>query len=54
MTGPILLARIGDFWYQSVLTVLVVPEFRQLDLLHKTTPPYTPKKGEEYMNPRQR
>jgi len=25
-----------------------------LDLLHKTTPPYAPKKGEEYMNPRQR
>jgi DnaK suppressor protein len=25
-----------------------------LELLHKTLPPYTPKKGEEYMNPRQR
>jgi len=25
-----------------------------LELLHKTFPPYTPKKGEEYMNARQR
>jgi DnaK suppressor protein len=25
-----------------------------LDLLHKTLPPYSPKKGEGYMNPRQR
>jgi len=25
-----------------------------LDLLHKTFPSYTPKKGEEYMNPKQR
>jgi DnaK suppressor protein len=25
-----------------------------LELMHKTFPPYLPKKGEEYMNPRQR
>jgi DnaK suppressor protein len=25
-----------------------------LELLHKTLPPYAPKRGEEYMNPRQR
>ena len=25
-----------------------------MELLHKTLPPYAPKKGEEYMNPRQR
>ncbi|HEY6239735.1 MAG TPA: RNA polymerase-binding protein DksA [Burkholderiales bacterium] len=25
-----------------------------MELLHKTFPPYLPKKGEEYMNPRQR
>ena len=25
-----------------------------MELLHKTFPPYTPKRGEEYMNPRQR
>ena len=25
-----------------------------MELLHKTLPPYTPKRGEEYMNPRQR
>ena len=25
-----------------------------MELLHKTFPPYAPKKGEEYMNPRQR
>jgi DnaK suppressor protein len=25
-----------------------------LDMLHKTFPSYTPKKGEEYMNPKQR
>jgi DnaK suppressor protein len=25
-----------------------------MELLHKTFPPYVPKKGEEYMNPRQR
>jgi len=25
-----------------------------MDLLHKTFPPYVPKKGEEYMNPKQR
>jgi len=25
-----------------------------LELQHKTLPPYTPKKGEQYMNPRQR
>ena len=25
-----------------------------MDLLHKTLPPYVPKKGEEYMNPKQR
>jgi DnaK suppressor protein len=28
-------------------------EFGQLELQHKTFPPYAPKKGEEYMNPRQ-
>ncbi len=25
-----------------------------MELLHKSFPPYTPKRGEEYMNPRQR
>jgi len=29
-------------------------ELGQLELQHKTFPPYAPKKGEQYMNPRQR
>jgi DnaK suppressor protein len=43
-----------DFWYQDRFTFSVAPEFGQLDLLHKTTTPYSPKKGEQYMNPSQR
>jgi len=31
-----------------------VAEMLPLELMHKTFPPYLPKKGEEYMNPRQR
>ena len=49
-----MLARAIDFWYQVPFTFLVVPEFEQLDLLHKTMTPYSPKKGEQYMNPGQR
>ena len=48
------LALPPDFWYQDPFTFLLVLEFRQLDLLHKTFPAYAPKKGEEYMNPKQR
>ena len=46
------LAPPAHFWYQDAFVVAL--EFGQLELLHKTLPPYTPKRGEEYMNPRQR
>jgi DnaK suppressor protein len=45
------LALLFHFWYQCVSCN---PEIAILELLHKTFPPYLPKKGEEYMNPSQR
>jgi len=42
-----------DFWYQIVLHCSNRGDYH-LQLLNKHTPPYSPKKGEEYMNPGQR
>jgi len=39
-----------DFWYQTAS----LAGDCDLELLQKSFPPYLPKKGEEYMNPRQR
>ena len=44
------LAPPAYFWYQDAFVL----ELGQLELLHKSFPPYAPKKGEQYMNPRQR
>jgi RNA polymerase-binding transcription factor len=46
------LARAMDFWYQIALRFPAGDP--ALELLHKAFPPYLPKKGEDYMNPRQR
>jgi DnaK suppressor protein len=46
------LARVMDFWYQIALRFPAGDS--ALELLHKAFPPYLPKKGEDYMNPRQR
>jgi DnaK suppressor protein len=44
------LALVLDFWYQTR-----IDSWRFcVELLHKTFPPYVPKKGEEYMNSGQR
>jgi DnaK suppressor protein len=44
------------FWYQIDCIFFLAPRLGDFDLelLHKTFPPYAPKKGEEYMNSRQR
>jgi DnaK suppressor protein len=52
--AEIRLAPTVIFWYQDAFAFFVVLEFHQLDLLHKTFPPYATKKGEEYMNTKQR
>jgi DnaK suppressor protein len=44
------LAPVLDFWYQT----MIHPRRFCVELLHKTYPPYLPKKGEEYMNAAQR
>ena len=46
------LAPSVDFWYQDALFFCDLE--CELQLLQKTFPAYVPKKGEEYMNPRQR
>jgi DnaK suppressor protein len=44
-----------DFWYQIAFSRLLYKRGAcDLQLLNKTYPPYLPKKGEEYMSPRQR
>jgi DnaK suppressor protein len=50
--GRLKLARPGDFWYQDAL-FFRSPE-HELQLQQKIYPAYVPKKGEEYMNARQR
>jgi len=50
IAGENSLARLLDFWYQTAS----LAGDCDLELLQKSFPPYLPKKGEEYMNPRQR
>jgi DnaK suppressor protein len=50
--GEFRLAPLFDFWYQDAL-IFDPPEY-ELQLQQKVLPAYVPKKGEEYMNPRQR
>jgi DnaK suppressor protein len=45
--------RVSDFWYQIISPTLDT-ESLVLELQPKTFPPYLPKKGEEYMNLKQR
>ncbi len=50
IAGENSLAGLWDFWYQTAS----LAGDCDLELLQKSFPPYLPKKGEEYMNPRQR